>query len=62
MLVTHLPLMLGANPTSEHILTVIKREATTVATALSARPHLDLTISILAGMRQTANIINNMQL
>lgn len=36
----------GVSPNSEQKLTDIRREATTVTTALRARPHLDFTISI----------------
>lgn len=40
------PLSVGVSPNSEQKLTDIRREATTVTTALRARPHLDFTISI----------------
>lgn len=44
---SYLPLRLGVKPISKHKDTDMRREATTVTTALSAKPHLDFTISIL---------------
>ena len=44
---TNLPLRLGVRPNNIHIETDMTREVITVTTALKARPHFDLTISIL---------------
>jgi len=46
-MVDYLPLRLGVKPISKHRDTDMRREATTVTTALSAKPHFDFTISIL---------------
>jgi hypothetical protein len=44
---TYPPFNVGVNPNMVQILTDIRREATTVKTALKANPPLDFTISIL---------------
>lgn len=50
------PLSVGVSPNSEQKLTDIRREATTVTTALRARPHLDFTISIFPVTQTKKNI------
>ena len=44
---SNLPLRLGVSPKKTHSETDMSRDAKTVIIALSARPHLDFTISIL---------------
>ena len=49
----YLPLRLGVSPKKTHSETDIRSDAKTVIIALSARPHLDLTISILPASHTT---------
>ena len=55
---THPPLSVGASPNRVHILTDMSRDATTVTTALMARPILDFTRSILPRWSETRGGMN----